>query len=601
LRDQAFLAFIQDLREFARKIDRLEMRASQADQLLAALVDRATTLEKQVSLSATRSLPRVSIDRPALVAPILPRATTVKEVVKFLVDRTWISVIGEPGAGKTQLCLLTTENTSDNTIWINLRGCSPEMACNVIDQVLESASGSLFHLLLFRWYQEASSRLGAGKVLVLDDLPRVAPGGVLSRRLDALATAARINGQRIISASYYALPRQLAESHVVVEILPPRFTSLEISELLQAAGAPSGFPSDKIADFLLALIGGLPILVAAAARLLKTKNWAVNNDTLESFFRGQFASGERTDARVMIESTVPDDQARELLYRLTCVIGPISKTQIEKISKIPEKIRLPADKLDQLLGLWVQPYAKETFLLSPLVESSLSGRLDSKTRRGVHAILAIHLLERKTKTVIDVITCVHHFQMAELPHEAAIVLIKTLLAITQMDREVPDESLLLTVWNVGALPSTIDINVRLLLRALQIVLADKQGAEFSDLLADLGRLMVEAESMAGAHFGLLVAGGSITIRFARKYPSIANRYLLAMLRSAPQALLPDGTRPELNYPMSLESLLWATANATAADEDVASWLATLREFTPDQIAKLGASDFAADSSVVLCD
>jgi hypothetical protein len=601
LRDQAFLAFIQDLREFARKIERLEARAAQADQLLAALGDRTTSLEEQVSLSASRSLPRVSIDRPALVAPILPRATTVGEVVTHLVDTTWISVIGEPGAGKTQLCLLTTETTTANTIWVNLRDCSPEMACNVIDQVLESASGFPFHLLLLRWYQEASSRLGAGKIFVLDDLPRVAPGGALSRRLDALATAARVNAQRVLSTSYYALPRQLVESHSVVEIPSPRFSSLEISELLQAAGAPGGFPCDKIADFLLALTGGLPVLVAAGARLLQAKNWTVNNDTLQSFFGGQFASGARTDARVMIDSTVPDGQARELLYRLTCVVGPISKTQIEQISKIPEKISLAAEKLDQLLGLWVQPYAKETFLLSPLVESSLSGRLDSKTRRGVHAILAIQLLKRRTKTILDVITCIHHFQMAELLHEAATVLIKTLLAITQMDREVPDELLLLSIWNVGSLPSTININVRLLLRALQIGLADKQGAEFSDLLADLDRLMVEAQPIADAQFGLLAAGGSITVRFAKKYPSIANRYLLAMLRSAPQALLPDGTTPEQNYPMSFESILWATANATATDDDVMSWLTTLRAFTPDQLATLGASDFAADSSVVLCD
>ena len=280
------------------------------------------------------------------------------------------------------------------------------------------------------------------------------------------------------------------------------------------------------------MIGGLPVLVAAAARLLQAKNWRVNNDTLESFFRGQFASGERTDAHAMIESTIPDDEARELLYRLTCVVGPISKTQIEQISKIPEKIRLAADKLDQLLGLWVQPYAKETFLLSPLVEPSLSGRLDSETRRGVHAILAMHLLKRKTKTVLDLITCIHHFQLAELLHEAATVLTKTLLSLTQMDREVPDEYLLLRFWTVGPLPSALDINVRLLLRALQIGLADKQGAEFSHLLDDLDRLMVEAQPIAGAQFGLLAAGGSISIRFARKYPSIANRYLLAMLRSA---------------------------------------------------------------------
>jgi hypothetical protein len=200
------------------------------------------------------------------------------------------------------------------------------------------------------------------------------------------------------------LPRQLVESHTVVEIASPRFSSPEISELLQAAGAPGGFPSDKISDFLLALTGGLPVLVAAAARLLTTKNWKVDNATLESFFGGQFAIGAKTDARAMIESTIPDDRARELLYRLTCVVGPISKTQIDQISKIPERIPLAADKLNQLLGLWVQPYAEETFLLSPLVESTLSNRLESNTRRGVHAILAIHLTKRKPTTVLDVIT-----------------------------------------------------------------------------------------------------------------------------------------------------------------------------------------------------
>jgi hypothetical protein len=600
LRDQAFLAFIQNLRELSRKIERLEMQAARADKLLAALGDRTTTLEEQVSISASRSLPRVSIDRPALIAPILPRAATVEEMVTRLADTTWISVIGEPGAGKTQLCLLTTESRSADTIWINLRDCSPETACNVIDQVVESASGVPSHLLHFRWYQEAISRLGTRKIFVLDDLPRVAPGGVLSGRLDALAAAARVNAQRVLSTSYYALPRQLVESQLVVEIPSPRFSSLEISELLRVAGAPGGFPSDKIADFLLALTGGLPVLVAAAARLLQTKNWTVDRDTLASFFGGQFASSARTDARAMIESTIPDGEARELLYRLTCVVGPISKGQIDQISKISEKIRRAGEKIDRLRGLWVQSYANETFLLSPLVDSSLSSRLDSDTRRGVHTTLAMHILKQKTQTVIDVVTCVHHFQMAELLHQAATVLIKALLSITEMDREVPDESLLLTLWK-EPLPSVIDINVRLLLRALQIGLADKQGAEFSELLADLDRLMLEAQSMANAQFGLLSAAGSITIRFARKYPSIANRYLLAMLRSAPQALLPDGTRPEQNYPMSLESVLWATANAAATDDDVSSWLATLREFTPAQIAKLGASDFAADSSTVLCD
>jgi hypothetical protein len=194
-RDQAFLTFIQGLRGLARKIERLEKQAAQTNQILTALGNRTTTLEEQAFLGASLSIAKVSIDRPALVDPILTRAKTVEHVRMHLAHSTCISVIGEPGAGKTQLCLLTTETTSTNAIGANLRCYSPEMACDVIDQVIESASGFPFHIFLFPWYQEATSRLGAGKIFVLDDLPRVAPGGTLSRRLDAFAAAVRVNAQ----------------------------------------------------------------------------------------------------------------------------------------------------------------------------------------------------------------------------------------------------------------------------------------------------------------------------------------------------------------------------------------------------------------------
>jgi hypothetical protein len=598
-RDLAFLQFTRDLREAARRVERLEARVSGHDQLLAEIRNRTISLEERTSLNAFRTLPRASVDRPALVAPIVYRAATVETVGKHLGDAIWVSITGEPGAGKTQLCVLATEATSANTIWINLRGRSPEIACDVIDQVVESVSGLAFHVILGRWYQDATSRLGPRKVFVLDDLPRVTPGGALSGRLDHLAAAARANGQRVLSTSYYQLPRQLVESHAAVEISSPRFSSSEIVELLRVSGAPSTFAADKVVDLLLTLTGGLPVLVAAAARLLVTRNWKFDSTTFESLFGGKFATGERTDATTIIESTVPDERARDLLYRLTCVVGPISKSQIEQISKVPEKIHLAIEKLNQLLGLWVQPYAEETFQLSPLVGPTLSSRLDSKTRRGVHAALALQI--KRPTTVFDAITCFHHFQMAELPDYAATVLTKTLFAITQTERDVPNESLLLTLWTAGRLPSSLNINVRLFLRALQVGLADKQGADFADLLADLDRLTQEAQSMPDAHIGVVTAAGSMAIRFAKKHPSIANRFLLVMLRSAPLAVLPDGTKPPDHYPMSLESLLWVTANSAATDEDVLSWIATLREFTPAQVAALAASDLAADSSSVLCD
>jgi hypothetical protein len=223
-RDLAFLQFIQDLRVASRRIEQLQVRLSAQDQLLADVRDRTTSLEQRASLSASRFLPRASIDRPAVIVPSLPRTAMVKTVSKHLGDTTWVSIVGEPGAGKTQLCLLATETASANTIWINLRGCSPEIACAVIDQVVEFKSGLPYHVILGRWYQDASSRLGSGKIFVLDDLPRVAPGGALAGRLDALAAAARANGQRVLSTSYYVLLRHLVESHSVAEIASPRFS-----------------------------------------------------------------------------------------------------------------------------------------------------------------------------------------------------------------------------------------------------------------------------------------------------------------------------------------------------------------------------------------
>jgi len=599
--DEAFLVFIQDLRGLARRVENLEGRTARHDQLLTVLGDRALTLEVRRLKDTKLSAPNAAIDRPAPVQPGLPRLKIIDEILSHLSRKTWVSVIGEPGAGKTQLCLLAADRARSETLWINLRECSPEQACNVVDAVLEVASGVPFHVFLPQWYEEATSHFVRGKLLILDDLPRVVNGGALWRRLDALCAACEIHALRMLSTTYFELPRLLVESRSIAEFRSPRFSRDEIAGLVKEHSAPDALANEKFIDFLLLLTEGLPILVAAGIRFLKTRNWKVDEGALKSFFTGEFARGIKQDARVMIESTITDDRARELLYRLTCVVGPISRKQVENICRVPKEIRLGFEKLDQLVGLWVQPYTEDTRRLSPLVETSLSSRLDSRTRRGVHAVLGMLLMKQKTYTPMDIATCVHHFQQAELLREAAIVLVKALMTLTEIDQEIPDESLLTAVWTDGPLPDAIDLNVRLHLRALQIGFADKRGDNFSFLLGDLDKLMAEAEKRADFQFGVYAAGGSIAIRFARKYPAIANRYILAMLRSAPRAILPNGAKIAIPSTMSIEWLLWMTANSTTTDEDVASWLATLRQLTREQLATLSSSEFAADSSVVICD
>lgn len=598
--DESILVFLQDLRGLARRVEALERKEEQSEQLLASLQSQTAALGERIQASIHFTVPNATLDPPTLVEPSIPRSKTVSEILSQLPRKTWISVVGEPGAGKTQLCLLTANQSNTSALWINLRTYSPEQACNVLDASLEAASGIRSHLLVGEWYREAASRLGPGKLLVLDDLPRVASGGALWQRLDILRRACEQQGLRMLSATYFKLPGLLTDSNSIIEIHSPRFTTNEISELFIAHGAPDAVASPKLAEFLMTLTGGLPILISAGVRLLKSNNWRVSWEAIQSFFSGDYARGIKQDAKVMIESTV-SQEARELLYRLTCVIGPITKEHIEKTSRVPTEIKLGLEKLDQLVGLWVQPYSKDTYMLSPLVEPTLSNLLNSETRRGVHTLLGFMFFKQKAFTPLDVVTCVHHFQQADLLNQAAIVLIRALLSLTELDQEVPDEALISTIWTSGPLPESLDLDVRLHLRALQIGFADKRGQEFSSLLQNLERLMAEAQALPGSQIGIFMASGFIAIRFARKYPSIANKYVLATVRSASKAVLPDGTKPPMPDSITIESLLWVTANATNSDEDVLSWIETLTQFAPEQLIKLAESEFAPDSSAVMCD
>jgi hypothetical protein len=600
--EKAFLEFIQGQRAVLQsKVTALEREVAQHQEVLATLESRTTVLGERIRGGIEFSIPSSTLDPPALVKPSIPRSTTVGEIRRQLPRKTWINVVGEPGAGKTQLCLLAASEANSEVLWINLRGYNSEQASNVLDLALQTASSVPSHPLLQGWYREAISRIGAGRVLVLDDLPRVVTGGALGRRLDALCGACAQHGMRMLSATYFELPQTFVESHPIAEIHAPRFARDEITQLFAAHGAPAGFAAVQYADFLLTLTQGLPILIAAGVRLLETKSWQVTWKDIEAFFSGEFARGIKKDAKVMIERTVSETEARELLYRLTCVIGPISKEHIERITKIPTEIRLGLEKFDQLVGLWVQPYSRDTYLLSPLVETSLSNLLDPRTRRAVHASLGALVLKRKTRTPMDIVTCVLHFQQADLLDQAAAVLVHALMKLTEINREIPNESLISSIWTSGPLPDSIDLNMRLHLRALQVGFADKRGQDFSYLLADLDKLMAQAQANPDAQIGVFAASGSIAIRFGRKYPSIANRYLLAMLGSASKAILPDGTKLPSAYPVSLESLLWATGSATTSDDDIIDWLDTLRHLTPEQLGRFMASELAADNCVVICD
>ncbi len=348
---------------------------------------------------------------------------------------------------------------------------------------------------------------------------------------------------------------------------------------------------------LITLSQGLPVLVMAGVRYLSDRNWSFSETEIESMLRGEFAADYRADAGTLLQVTVPDAEERELLIRMSLAIGSFSRDDVARVAKVPRAIPLPGEKVDRAAGLWFQEIGNGRFLYSPLISSGLSAALDPKTRTGVHYVFALRILARKSLTPIDVVTCVHHLIMAEDMVFACTVLIQAHSSILEME-ETPDDDLgLLRISVAAVLASDIDIDLRLYLCSLDIVMRLKQGREIDSMMSTMDRLLTTAKHTG---WGTVLAAGTLAIHLVWTRPALANRFLLMALAGAGTVRFPDGSPlPVGEYP--LEVMLWMSGYSAKSDEEADSWLETISRFTPEQLEILKASEMTEDNVTILCD
>jgi tetratricopeptide (TPR) repeat protein len=594
--DRQLFSFMTGLRSLNEKVDSLEQQFLQDHGLVINLGAQIAHL-KDAALTIDYRDPSVNFDSPTLVQPYTPRTDAVRDISTILESGIWIHIIGEPGLGKTQLGLLATQHLGSPTFWINLRDCTESQACEIVDASIGSASGTSRRLLIREWYEAAALRL-KNSTIVIDDLPRIPNGGRLAQRLEFLCTACQIHGVRLLTIGYHSLPSSLSDAH---EFKAPSLTNSEIGTLLAVHGAPTSYVNEIFSEFLATLTQRLPVLVTAVAKFLANRKWNVESSNLQALLEGEFAKGIREDAKRFIAVTVPDPESRELLYRLRLIVGSFTKAEVEVIGRVPKKLTLSLEKLEQLKGLWVHESEGGKYQLSALLDNSLSGYLEVKTKRGVHATLALLVTAKKKLDPVDVLRAFFHFVEAGLLRQAVVLLIQALLSADQ--KGVIDHWGVSEIWSRDMLPTEIDINLRLFLRALQIGAFYKKGRDTSFLVEDFDRLIQMPATLGEAQWGRFMSASFLVIRFAFTKPSWANKYLLLALRdgSGDSILLPNGKKLKVPNKARIEMTFWVTANRSASYEDVEDWLATITRLTPDQRLALKKSELAKDNVAILCD
>ena len=600
---QADLGLVQllknELDQVAQRVGAVETTMAQQANDVAALKQTVGLIGKNFGFDSPfvlSSFP-LSTDVPDQVSPCAPRAVLVGGLLARAQANCTVFLVAEPGSGKTQLLVLALGKAMRRHYWLNInRDATEAGACGLLEALVRSVSGQSASTP-FRESCALSAEQFRGTVVVIEDLPRVLPGGQLAARIETLARYLKDVDAYLLVSSYFRLPAttEYALGNIYYDV--PRFRIADVGELLAASDAPQSLRTAATCQLIVDICEGLPTLVMAAVRYLANQAWNFTVTEIESLFRGEFASAHRRDAQSLLKVTVPDVEERELLIRLSLAVGAFSMYDIASVALVPKAISLPGEKVQRATGLWLQQVGDGRYLRSPLLTSVLGESLDPKTREDVHSVLARRILARRSLEPIEALACVKHLELAGEMTLATMVVIQALAVFMDPDLPIHDEFAFARMWHSGRLRSDVGVDLQLYLRALQTVVLAKQGRDFLPTLEMLDALIAE---VGGEGWGAALATGMLAVHLSGRMPILANKYLPLALRSFESARLPNGSPlPTADYP--LENILWMTAYACKSDAEVDSWLATISHFTSAQLDTLKGSELMDDHVTVFCD
>jgi hypothetical protein len=252
--------------------------------------------------------------------------------------------------------------------------------------------------------REAAQRLGLtlGRIgalnfdcLIFDDFNQMENGQARTVFVRCVQALQRRDRSAIVTA--YRRPSQKTltdlglDSKAIIEI--PYLTEEEANEIVRAAG---GDPEWWGPIAFAAGAQGHPQLVHAFVMGMAARGWP-RSEVRGIVIRG-FASddteAERDAARRGMVAALSDD-ARNLLYRLSLVMGRFDRALALKIAEVPPPIQRAGELLDSLIGPWIEVVGKDAFRISPLAANAGQGMLTGEAQQAIHAAIAMQMLAKR--------------------------------------------------------------------------------------------------------------------------------------------------------------------------------------------------------------
>lgn len=579
----------------------VKLKVDEIEAALTSVSDDVRQLARTQGVHAALLRGTLTIDLvpPPALARLSQRAGVVGQLVENLGKSVWTALTGASDTGKSQLAVLLIARVGNLAGWVRFgHDMEPAAASATLDSAVGSMCGEGRPEAASGWYQGACQKIGCGKIIVLDDLPRMNGTDPLTQRLLLLASACKVAGVRIVSTSHHKLHAKLVSGLGQTEfsfVPVPMLTEAEVRETLAAYEAPQPIVTGGAPRLIYASSGGHPLLVSLAADYLREREWRCTTEEVEGLLAGEHAESITDEVLNRIMDSLADEQ-RELLYRLTLPVGAFVLDVVTALAQVGPEVDRAREQLNKLLGAWVQRDAEQRFIVSPLVKGVGSEALGVDTRKGCHLSLG-RLIVSETMSIYQAQQAINHFCQAEAFDRAGSLYLYLLDEARTLEAG-KDIGLLDGMWAESPLPEGMDLNVRLLARGLQLAVLPKYNRGIDYVLSDLDRLMAAAtDAQSDAIMGVAVLA---SVYLTSRDPDRTLQYIgRALLLSNPERAGGEGTF--LAEGRRLDDMLWFIVPHLVTAARLDRWLTILEGLSSDRRQRLLTEEDSFLGCVVVAD
>ena len=238
-----------------------------------------------------------------------------------------------------------------------------------------------------------------------------------------------------------------------------------------------------------------PLLLDAVGRYLAQRQWRFRDEEWSDILAGRHAAEVTRETISRLLHTVEDHRSRELLYRLTLVIGAFSEEDAVALASVAPVLGRPRERLHEVIGPWIQLGGRSQLLLSPLVDTVGSDDLPGRSVQVPSAAwFAGHPTgSDRSRGIVRRrhVFCEGAGIRTRRPPPDPGACPPELHGGTGR----PEERL--SLWFGVPLPEKMNLGLRLYLRALQYRVRTRYGRSVDKLLDDIDRLSRLAQEPEG--------------------------------------------------------------------------------------------------------